>query len=82
MSRSGRRQTPLGAPVAFRPPQPGPVVAPAAGTMAAEPYEQELQLEKIFHSLSTGFQKLDKLPEGKQQAALKELTAEMQEAKT
>ena len=50
--------------------------------MAAEPYEQELQLEKIFHSLSTGFQKLDKLAEGKQQAALKDLTAEMQEAKT
>lgn len=45
-------------------------------------YDQEIQLERIFHGLSKGFQKLDKLPESKQAALLKELTADMQEAKT
>lgn len=47
-----------------------------------ERYEQEVQLEHIFQSLSDGFKKLDKLAEGKQQALLKELTSQMQEAKT
>lgn len=54
----------------------------AGPSSASAPYEQELQLERIFHSLSQGFQKLDKLSEAKQQAALKDLTAQMQEAKT
>ena len=48
----------------------------------ADAYEQELQLEGIFMSLSDGFRKLDALPEAKQQALLKELTGLMQEAKT
>lgn len=95
----------------------------------ASAYDQEVQLERLFHGLSKGFQvgcppplgffwiactasrvpsahrrarlpsagsptaaaaaaaacrlqKLDKLPEAKQQALLKELTADMQEAKT
>ena len=48
-----------------------------------ERYEQEVQLESIFLNLSTGFRKLDKLTDaGKQQGLLKELTAQMQEAKT
>lgn len=51
-----------------------------SGSMA--PYDQELQLERIFHGLSQGFQKLDKLSEAKQQALLKDLTSQMQEAKT
>lgn len=55
----------------------------AAGpSSVTAPYDQELQLERIFHSLSQGFQKLDKLSDAKQQAALKELTSQMQEAKT
>lgn len=42
-----------------------------------------MQLETIFLQLSQGFRKLDKLSDGgKQQALLKELTAQMQEAKT
>lgn len=45
-------------------------------------YDQEIQLERIFHGLSQGFQKMDKLPEAKQQALLRDLTAQMQEAKT
>jgi hypothetical protein len=49
---------------------------------SSEAYPQELQLEKIFHGLSQGFQRLDKLSGAKQQALLKELTADMQEAKT
>lgn len=48
-----------------------------------ERYEQEVQLESIFLNLSNGFRKLDKLTDaGKQQGLLKELTAQMQEAKT
>lgn len=47
-----------------------------------ERYEQELQLETIFQSLSDAFKRMDKLPEGKQQALMKDLTAQMQEAKT
>lgn len=48
-----------------------------------ERYEQEVQLENIFLSLSQGFRKLDKITDGgKQQALLKDLTAQMQEAKT
>ena len=47
-----------------------------------ERYEQEVQLETIFQSLSDGFKRLDKLPEGMQQALMKDLTAQMQEAKT
>lgn len=47
-----------------------------------ERYEQELQLETIFQLLSDGFKRLDKLPEGKQQSLMKDLTAQMQEAKT
>lgn len=54
----------------------------AAGPSGAAAYDQELQLERIFHGLSQGFQKLDKLPEAKQAALLKDLTADMQEAKT
>lgn len=46
-------------------------------------YDQEVQLETIFLGLSQGFRKLDKLTDGgKQQALLKDLTAQMQEAKT
>ncbi|EFN51513.1 hypothetical protein CHLNCDRAFT_55096 [Chlorella variabilis] len=52
-----------------------------AGPSSA-PYDQELQLERLFHGLSQGFQRLDKLPESKQHTLLKELTADMQEAKT
>lgn len=58
---------------------PGADAGPS-GSGAA--YDQELQLERIFHGLSAGFQKLDKLPESKQAALLKDLTAQMQEAKT
>ncbi|KFM28365.1 putative plant SNARE 12 [Auxenochlorella protothecoides] len=48
----------------------------------AEVYDQEVQLENLFKTLSDGFKKLDKLPEGsKRQSLLKELTAHMQEAK-
>ncbi len=53
-----------------------------AGPSTTAPYDQELQLERLFHGLSQGFQKLENLPEGKHQALLKELTADMQEAKT
>ena len=52
------------------------------GASTSAPYPEELKLERLFHGLSQGFQKLDKLPEGKQHALLKELTADMQEAKT
>jgi hypothetical protein len=52
--------------------QPGP----------KEVYEQEVRLNNIFDGLSDGFKKLDKLPDLKQQALLKDLTAQMQEAKT
>lgn len=45
-------------------------------------YDHEVQLENIFQRLSDGFKRLDKLPEAKQQGLLKELTAQMQEAKT
>lgn len=46
-------------------------------------YDQEVQLENIFVNLSAGFRKLDKITDGgKQQTLLKELTAQMQEAKT
>ena len=48
----------------------------------AQAYDQELQLEEIFKSLSDGFRKLDKLPDTKAGALLKDLTAQMQEAKT
>lgn len=48
-----------------------------------ERYDQEVQLENIFLNLSAGFRKLDKLTDGgKQQGLLKELTVQMQEAKT
>ena len=46
-------------------------------------YEQEIQLETIFTALAEGFKKLDKLADAtKQTALLRELTAQMQEAKT
>jgi hypothetical protein len=45
-------------------------------------YEQEVRLNNIFDSLSEGFKRLDKLNDAKQLAALKEMTAQMQEAKT
>lgn len=45
-------------------------------------YDQEVRLNNIFDSLSEGFRKLDKLNESKQQNALKEMTAQMQEAKS
>lgn len=45
-------------------------------------YEQENKLETIFQSLGRGFKALDGLSDAKQQASLKELTAQMQEAKT
>ncbi len=44
-------------------------------------YEQEVRLNNIFDELSEGFKKLDKLNDTKQQALLKEMTAQMQEAK-
>lgn len=55
---------------------------PALIATGMERYEQEVQLETIFQSLSDGFKRLDKLPEGMQQALMKDLTAQMQEAKT
>mgnify|MGYP001810598826 CR=1 FL=1 len=54
----------------------------AGPSTSGQAYDQELQLERLFHSLSQGFQKLDKMSEAKQQASLRELTAQMQEAKT
>ena len=45
-------------------------------------YEQEIRFNNIFDELSEGFKKLDKLSDTKQQALLKEMTAQMQEAKT
>ncbi len=57
------------------------MAGPSTSTSTAA-YEQELQLEKLFHGLSAGFQKLDKLAGAKQAALLKDLTADMQEAKT
>lgn len=57
------------------------MAGPSTSTSTAA-YEQELQLEKLFHGLSAGFQKLDKLAGAKQAAMLKDLTADMQEAKT
>lgn len=45
-------------------------------------YEQEVRLNNIFDVLSDGFKRLDKLSEAKQQALLKDMTAQMQEAKT
>jgi hypothetical protein len=47
----------------------------------APPYEQEIRLNNIFDELSDGFKKLDNLPDTKQQAFLKDMTAQMQEAK-
>jgi hypothetical protein len=47
----------------------------------APPYEQEIRLNNMFDELSDGFKKLDKLPDTKQQALLKDMTAQMQEAK-
>ena len=47
-----------------------------------EVYEQEVRLNNIFDSLSDGFKRLDKLPDTKQQALLKDMTALMLEAKT
>ena len=46
------------------------------------PYEQEVRLNNMFDELSEGFKKLDKLSDAKQQALLKDMTAQMQEAKT
>ena len=54
----------------------------AGPSSQGQAYDQEIQLERIFHGLSQGFQKLDKLPEAKQQVLLRDLTAQMQEAKT
>jgi hypothetical protein len=51
------------------------------GQGQAPPYEQEIRLNNMFDELSDGFKKLDKLPETKQQALLKDMTAQMQEAK-
>ena len=45
-------------------------------------YEQETKLETIFLALGQGFTKLNGLSDSKQQTLLKELTAQMQEAKT
>lgn len=47
----------------------------------APPYEQEIRLNNMFDELSDGFKKLDKLPDTKQQTLLKDMTAQMQEAK-
>lgn len=45
-------------------------------------YEQETKLETIFLALGQGFTKLNGLPDAKQQTLLKDLTNQMQEAKT
>ena len=45
-------------------------------------YDQETKLETIFLALGQGFTKLNGLSDAKQQALLKELTSQMQEAKT
>jgi|LakMenEpi03Aug12_release.lakeMendotaPanAssembly.Ray.scaffolds.fasta_scaffold3178144_1 hypothetical protein len=53
----------------------------ASSVAQAPPYEQEIRLNNMFDELSDGFKKLDKLPDAKQQALLKDMTAQMQEAK-
>ena len=47
----------------------------------SSPYHQEIRLNDIFDELSQGFKKLDKLSETKQQKMLRDMTAQMQEAK-
>jgi len=47
----------------------------------APPYEQEIRLNNMFDELSDGFKRVDNLPDSKQQALLKDMTAQMQEAK-
>ncbi len=51
-------------------------------TDSSPPYEQEIRLNNMFDELSEGFKKLDKLSDAKQQALLRDMTAQMQEAKT
>ena len=46
------------------------------------PFAQEVQLNNIFDSLSEGFKRIERLNDAKQQQLLKEMTAQMQEAKT
>ncbi|KDD76025.1 hypothetical protein H632_c391p2 [Helicosporidium sp. ATCC 50920] len=49
----------------------------------SELYDQEILLENTFKSLSEGFRKLDRVTDAnKRQALLKQLTSQMQEAKT
>ena len=50
---------------------------------AAEKYEQEVKIAKIFSELKDGFKKVDATSDpNKQQTILKDLTARMQDVKT